>query len=146
MHTLHMTKKLDTTETGSSLGDKRRTRAYLKEFGPAMILYVVAIFGTSALGTDTTAKKVIFLAATTVPLLLATVAVVRQVGRSDEYQRLIAYRSMAIAFAVTMVTSVFIALITSAGFTVNPRLTSWVPFLVGMFTWGALGCFGSKRQ
>jgi type IV secretory pathway VirB6-like protein len=81
-----------------------------------------------------------------VPLLVASIAVVRHVGRSDEYQRLITYRALATAFAVTMVTSVFIALVTSAGFTVNPGLTSWVPFLVGMFTWGALGCFGSKRQ
>jgi hypothetical protein len=111
-----------------------------------MFLYVVAIFGSSALGRDTTSKKVIFVVATTVPLVLATIAVVRHVRRSDEYQRLLTYRALAIAFAVTMVTSVVIALVTSAGFTVNPELTSWVPFLVGMFTWGALGCFGSKRQ
>lgn len=37
MHTLHMTKKLDTDDTAPSAGDIRRKRAYFKEFAPSNV-------------------------------------------------------------------------------------------------------------
>jgi hypothetical protein len=52
-----MTKKLDSSDVGVSVGDQRRKRAYLREFAPAMVLYVVAVFVSVTIGRDTAAKK-----------------------------------------------------------------------------------------
>ncbi len=131
-----MTNKLDSSDKGVSLGDKRRKRAYLKEFAPAMALYVIAIFTASAIGRDTAAKKALFVGATFIPILLVVIAVVRHVRRLDEFERLMTYRGMSIGFGVAMVTSVFFALMSSAGVKFDAGWAGWVPFMTGMTTWG----------
>jgi hypothetical protein len=133
-----MTNKLDSDDKGVSLGDKRRKRAYLKEFGPAMALYTIAIFSAAAIGRDTTAKKAFFVTATFLPVLLSAWAIIRQLRRQDEFERLMAYRAMSIAFGVTMLTSVFLALMTSADVKVSSDLAAWAPFMTGMTTWGLI--------
>jgi hypothetical protein len=134
--TIYMTNKLDSSDRGESLGDKRRKRAYLKEFAPAMTLYVIAIFTASAIGRDTTAKKALFVSATYIPILMIVVAIVRHIRRQDEFERLMTYRGMSIGFGVAMLTSVFFALMSSAGVAFDAAWAGWIPFMTGMTTWG----------
>lgn len=133
-----MTNKLDRLDRGSSLGDKQRKRAYLREFVPAMVLYIMAIGATSAIGRDTTPKKVLFLCATFVPVLLVAIAIFRHIRRLDDFEKLMIFRAMAIGFGLAMVTSIFFALASSAGLEFNPDLSAWAPFMIGMTAWGVL--------
>jgi hypothetical protein len=133
-----MTKKLDSSDVGVSLGDRRRQRAYLKEFAPAMALYVVAVFVTATIGVDTVAKQALFVSATFVPALMQVAVIVRHLKRLDEFERVVTYRAMAISFGVAMVVSIFIALLASAGVEVNSKVAGWAPFMTGMTTWGVL--------
>jgi hypothetical protein len=141
-----MTNKLDKQDRGVSLGEQRRNRAYYKEFGPAMAAYVCAVFVGVLIGNETPWKRVLFVAITFVPVLVGCVAMVRHVRRVDEFERLQVYRAMAISFGFTMVTSILLALITSAGIRLPVELLAWVPFTVGMTIWGAIAIMRSAGR
>jgi hypothetical protein len=140
IHTQCMTNKLYSSDAdaGVSLGDRSRKRAYLREFLPVMVLYVIAVVVTVTIGRDTNAKKTIFVVATFIPILMGVVVIVRHLKRLDEFERIVTYRAMAVSFGVAMVVSVFIALFASSGLHVDSKIAAWAPFMVGMSTWGVL--------
>ena len=95
MHAHNMTSNLDIT-AGSSNGDRRRHRAYLREFVPGMVLYAVLLVVALAIGRGSTAGKVLIVLVPLLPFTLVTRAVVRAVGRLDDYQRYVTLRSLAV--------------------------------------------------
>jgi heme/copper-type cytochrome/quinol oxidase subunit 4 len=133
-----MTKKLDSSDVGVSVGDRNRKRAYLREFIPAVALYVIAVVVTVTLGVDSNVKKAVFVVATFVPILMGVVAIARHLKRLDEFERTVTYRAMAVAFGAAMIVSVFIALLASSGLQIDSKVAAWAPFMVGMSTWAVL--------
>jgi hypothetical protein len=133
-----MTNKLDKQDRGVSLGEQRRNRAYYKEFGPAMAAYVVAVILGTTIGRDTPTKKVFFVVATFIPVLLGGLAIIRHIRRVDEFERLVTYQALAHSFGSAMVTSIFLALLTSADIHLPVQMVAWSPFIAGMTTWGFL--------
>jgi heme/copper-type cytochrome/quinol oxidase subunit 4 len=133
-----MTKKLDSSDVGVSVGDRNRKRAYLREFIPAVALYVIAVVVTVTVGVDSNVKKAVFVVATFVPILMGVVAIARHLKRLDEFERTVTYRAMAVAFGAAMIVSVFIALLASSGLQIDGKVAAWAPFMVGMSTWAVL--------
>jgi hypothetical protein len=116
-----MTRDLDTDgrdEPRTSFGDRRRNRRFYKELGFAFVLEVALFAGAIAvIFTKGTVIRKSFGAALllTVPLLVAligiAVVVIRHIGRLDDYQRMMTYRSLAIAFGLTLMSCVLLFLL-----------------------------------
>lgn len=73
----------------------------------------------------------------------AMVLVVRAVGRARELDRLISVESISIAFFATMIGSLTYALLEV--WVKAPRLSMWVPWSIGMFTWGLATALFQRR-
>lgn len=69
-----------------------------------------------------------------IPVLWIMIALVRHIRRIDELQRGIVQLSLAIAFAATMLIAFTIALLSTAGVTV--QYPEWWVFIGGMGIWG----------
>lgn len=116
--------------------DRRVGAAYARDFGPAVIGYVVVIFAVTLLvDFDPAAWWEIALALTPViPALWGVRAVVRHLGRIDEMQRDIHLSAMAFGFGVSMVVSLTVGFLAMAGLDTN-RWGPWVIYAAGMAAW-----------
>jgi hypothetical protein len=133
-----MTNTLDKNEKGSSKGDRKRGLQYTKEFVPIMLLYTAAILTSSKIGDDTQPKKWIGTILPMIPITLVAWVVARHVKRLDEYARLQVYKSLAVSFGVTMVTTLFCSFLAFNKLVVDEPMLVMAPFLVGMTFWGLL--------
>jgi len=99
------------------------TRSYLKEFGAAMIAYVVVLF-LSIWAIDThhgSPWRYPVALLPMIPAAFALVAVVRHLGRLDELQRRIQFEALAFAFGGTALVTFGYGFVENAGF----RHLSW---------------------
>jgi hypothetical protein len=135
-----MTNRLDSEEVGFSRGDHLRKRSYLREFGPAMALYVGTIVVTTSLGVDRSWKQWLFVGLNMLPVLLMAWAILRHLRRLDEFERLKTMEAMTVGFGVAMVTALGCALTASAGIGISALVAAWAPFMAGMAAWGLLAC------
>ena len=137
-----MTSDLDSRR--HSDGDRARSRAYAREFAPAMGAYAVVLVAVVVLG-DLDGDSPWRFAWALLPLLpvLAVVrAVVRALRRSDEYAQLVQLRALAAGFAVAMLACVALGLLGAAGLVVPAA--PWTAFGAGMLTWGVAAGVGSR--
>ena len=122
-----MTRTLDTAQ-----GDRQRGLAYHRDFWPGMIGYgvVLAIVITWG-GLDETSPWRFVWAA--LPALWVLRAVVRHLGRIDDYQRQLVLRGLSVGFGTGMIASL------TAGFAMIAGLTwigmPWVIYGAGMTGW-----------
>ena len=130
-----MTSDLDTR--GPSNGDRARSRAYLRDFAPAMAAYtvvVVAVGTWGGLGGDSPWRYAWALLPV-LPVGLVVRAVARGLRRSDEYARLLQLRALAVSFAAAMLASVALGMLAIAGAPLSAELLPWLVFGAGMLTW-----------
>ena len=135
-------------EPTMSEGDRRRSRAYLREFLPGMIGYVVAIAVIVAVVDEqaTTTNRLLVLLPL-LPSLWAMRAIVRMIGRSDELVRSVHYRAMSVGFGAAMMTAMAAGLFSIPGDTeLFGRLAPWLIFSVGMMGWGLASGLLASRQ
>ena len=69
-----------------------------------------------------------------VPALWGVRAIVRQLSRADEYQRMVQLESMATGFGVAMVASITLGFVGAAG--TATVAGGWIVYSLGMFAWG----------
>ena len=118
--------------------ERRAARAYLREFIPAMVGYVLVLGTIIVLVDFRTAGAWRYPVALlpVIPALWGMRAVSRHLGRIDEMQRALQVGAMAAGFGVAMITSITIGFLAVAGLNTN-RWGTWVIYGAGMLTWGA---------
>lgn len=127
-----MTSHLDSDR---SVGDRRRSLAYHKEFWPAIVAYLLLLPVVLRWGhlDGTSSWRYLWALLPVLPLVWVVAAVVRHLGRIDDYQRLVLLRGVAAGFALAMVGAVAIGFLALAGF--RPVFAPWVVFGLGMTGW-----------
>ena len=130
-----MTSDLDTR--GPSNGDRARSRAYLRDFAPAVAAYVVAIVAVGAWGglDGDSPWRYAWALLPLAPVALVVRAVVRALRRSDEYARLLLLTDLAVSFAAAMLAAVALGMLAIAGAPLPAQLLPWLVFGAGMLTW-----------
>ena len=126
-----MTNDLDTRASG----DRRRSRAYLVEFGIGMAAYFVLLAAAIPLASAAPVGPMRGLLAL-LPLAAVAwvaVAVVRHLHRIDERQRLQTLEGLGVGFVVAMLTAVALGLLAPFGLTVPA--SPWCIYAAGMLAW-----------
>lgn len=119
--------------------EKQITRAYLREFFGAMLVYMLLLVAANKLGRpmgDGMARTVA-LASPMIGVLLVIWAIARHFRRVDEFIRMYTLENMAIAAAVTGGLTFTYGFLENAGY---PLLSMFVvmPLLFGV--WGLVTC------
>lgn len=110
-----------------------------------MAAYVVVLAAVVVLG-DLDGDSPWRFAWTLLPVLPAawTVRVVlRHVRRVDEYQRLLLLESLAVGFAVAMLSALTLGFLAFAG--LQPAATAWIVYGAGMLAWAVTGAVTGRR-
>ncbi len=137
-----MTSELDSKR---SEGDRAKARAYNREFWTGMAAYalvLVAVLSWGGLDGDSP-WRFVWALAPVLPAAWMVRAVFRHVRRVDEYQKLLLIQSLAVGFAVAMLTSISLGFLAIAGL----RLADapWIVYGAGMLGWGLTGvCVGRR--
>ncbi|MES2759226.1 MAG: hypothetical protein V4693_17785 [Pseudomonadota bacterium] len=120
--------------------EKKVARAYLREMGLAMLVYVVLLVGAIKLGRPMPdgALRTAILCAPMIGFLLAIWAIGRHLGRIDEYQRRVMLDTVAIGAAVTAAVTFTYGFLETAGF---PRLSMFAVWPIMGASW-LLVCLG----
>jgi hypothetical protein len=108
-------------------------RTYLKEFGVAMLAYLIVLALSMAFvnaNPGSTWRFVVVLAPV-VPALFVVLAVVRHVRRLDELQRRIQLEALALAFPSSALVTFSYGLLQQAG--LPPLNWTWVWLVMGSF-------------
>ncbi len=136
-----MTSALDRS---GSTGDRARTRAYLREFVPGMVAYVVLLTAAVSWGhlDGQSPARFAWALLPVLPALWVVRAVVRHVGRLDDYQRLLLLQSLAVGFALAMVAALTVGFLGLAGLSLP---AGWVVYVVGMLGWLVAGAVAQRR-
>ncbi|WP_369053233.1 hypothetical protein [Kineococcus terrestris] len=137
-----MTSTLDTT--GRSRGDRARTRAYARDFVPAMAGYVVAIAAVTVWGglDGDSPWRFAWALLPVLPVLAVVRAVVRALRRSDEYAQLVQLRGLAVGFAVAVVACVVLGMLQLAGLVVP--VAPWLVVGAAMTSWAVAAAVASR--
>lgn len=138
-----MTSNLDST--APSTGDRRRRRAYLVEFVPGMVAYVLVLAAALAWGgfDGDSPARFVWALLPVVPMVWVAVAVVRHVRRLDGYQRERTLTALATGFAVAMLAALALGILQSAGLRLEGS-GFWI-YGAGMLTWAVGAAVGSGR-
>jgi len=138
-----MTSDLD--NSGSSRGDRARTRAYLIDFLPGIIGYLAVLALVVAFGNLDGSSPWRFLWAVlpVIPALWCLRAVARHIGRIDDYQQRLLLKGIGIGFGVAMITAVTIGFLGIAG--METRFAGWIIFVAGMLGWIVGAAVSAKR-
>lgn len=78
------------------------------------------------------------------PALWVVRAVVRHLGRLDDYQRRLQLRGLAVGFGVAMMTALTLGLLEVAGLAIGYGLTGWIVYGLGMVSWGVAVGLGDR--
>jgi hypothetical protein len=119
--------------------EKKVARAYHRELGLAMAVYIVLLFSAIRFGrpmADGTLRTIVLL----MPMIgfgLAIWAIARHVSRIDEYMRRSMLETFAIAAAITAAVTFSYGFLETAGF---PRISMFTVWPVMGTAWG-LVCF-----
>lgn len=126
-----------------SRADRTRRQAYLKEFVPAMVAYAVVLSAVLAAVDPDARFAWAWMLVPMLPCLWVIRAVARDLGRADEYSRLVQLEAMAVGFGVAMAASLTMMFLAAGG--VSTRTAGVIPFCAGMFAWG-LAAYALKRR
>jgi len=137
-----MTSDLDNGRTAS---DRTKARAYNRDFWPGMVGYAIVLVAVLNWGglDGHSPWRFIWALAPVLPAAWMVRAVFRQVQRVDEYQKLLLIQSLAVGFAVAMLTSISLGFLAIAGLQLADA--PWIVFGAGMLGWGLTGvCVGRR--
>jgi hypothetical protein len=128
-----MTSKLDKGE--GSRGDRARARAYLKDFLPGvigyfLILLVVLVFGDL---DGTSPGRFLWALLPVIPAIWVVRALIRHLGRIDDFQRGRLLQGIAVGFAVAMISAITLGFLGIAG--LDMRFAGWIIYVAGMAGW-----------
>lgn len=127
-----MTSKLDTSPGPA---ERARTRRFATQFGLAFLAYVVVLVASLIWGDwgGTSQWRILWVLAPALPIVAVAIILIRYVSASDEMEAILTYKSLAVAFAVTMLSAVVIGLLDIANFDVPGA--GWWLYSIGMATW-----------
>jgi hypothetical protein len=110
---------------------------YIAEMSAAFLLYALVLVVSIDVGfpMHKGIGRTLLLVSPTLPFLLVVWAVARQFRRMDEYVRLIALESIAMAFGVTAGWVVTYGFMENAGY---PRLSMFTVWMVMMSAWAVI--------
>ncbi len=116
--------------------DRRNSKAYLREFLPAIVGYVVTLGAAIAVVNLDTAGWWRYLAVLlpVLPVLWGIRAVARHLARIDEYGRSVQLEGMAFGFGASMAASVTIGFLSIGGLD-TAIWGPWVIYVTGMLGW-----------
>jgi hypothetical protein len=142
-HAVAMTSNLDST--GSSRGDRARTRAYLRDFLPGMIGYlaVLALVVTFGKLDGSSPWRFLWAVLPVIPALWCLRAVARHIGRIDDYQQRLLLQGIGVGFGVAMITAATVGFLGIAG--MDTRMAGWIIFAAGMLGWIVGAALSAKR-
>jgi len=128
-----MTSSLDTKTP--SAGDRKRSRAYQRDFWPGMVGYGVALAAVLAWGDldGSSGWRYVWAAVPVLPALLVVRAVARHLSRVDDYQRLLTLQALAVGFGTAMAASVTLGFLGIAGLPMTS--VGWIVYGAGMGGW-----------
>ncbi len=137
-----MTSSLDTS---SSTGDRARGWAYQRDFWPGIVGYAVVLSLVLTLGglDGTSGWRYVWAVLPVVPALWVVRAVLRHVGRVDDYQRLLLLQGLGTGFAVAMIAALTVGFLGIAGLDV--RAGGWFVYGAGMLGWALAGAVAHRR-
>lgn len=126
-----MTSKLDTR----SIGERRRSRIWLREFTIGMTAYLVLLVAAILLASTMAPGPARWLVALLPLAAVAWVAasVARHLRRVDERERLQTLQGLAVGFVVAMLSAVALGLLEPFGLAV-PAGPWWI-YAAGMLAW-----------
>ena len=138
-----MTSNLDKPEP--SRGDRDRARAYLREFVPGMVGYLLVLVLVITFGglDGTSSWRFVWALLPAVPLVWVVIAVIRHLRRVDEFQQRLLLQGFAAGFGVAMGAAVTMGLLEAAG--LQSQMTPWIIFGAGMFGWGIASIAAGRR-
>lgn len=117
-----------------SEADKQQRNSYLREFIPAIALFVVLqVLVEINVDTNTTGAR-LWVLLPVLPMIGVAVALYRAVQRADEYGRIVMLECMALGFGTSMITAMALGFLGGVG--VAWTFAGWLVFGVGMTTWG----------
>ncbi len=117
--------------------ERDATRKYLLEIGGAMALYIVVLFFalTTAQKLEPGVGRTVLMLSPMIPIALALWAVLRQLRRSDEFQRLRSLEALSIAGGITAGFSLTYGFLEGAGY---PKLGMFVVWCVFCGSWAVV--------
>jgi hypothetical protein len=139
-----VTRRLDNPR--SSAGDRARARAYLRDFVPGIVGYVVVLLAVVTwgdLGGDS-GWRFGWVLLPVLPMLWVVRAVVRHLRRVDEYGRLVLLRGLAGGFVVAMVSAMTVGFLEIGGLRLPPGGAGWSVYGAGMVGWLVTGAVASR--
>jgi hypothetical protein len=131
-----MTRELDSPRW--SAGDRARSRAYLRDFVPGIVGYVVVLLAVLTWGhlDGDSGWRFVWVLLPVLPSLWVVRAVVRHLRRIDEYGRLVQLRGLAGGFVVAMISALTVGFLEVAGLSLPHGLPGWLIYTAGMVGWG----------
>jgi hypothetical protein len=138
-----MTSNLDRGDR--SRGDQARAAAYLRDFLPGIVGYLVVLVVVLRFGNldGTSGWRYLWAVLPVVPMLWVLRAVSRHLRRVDDYQQRLLLRGLGVGFAVAMFSAVTVGFLGIAG--MDMRLSGWIIYGAGMLGWLVAAAFAAKR-
>lgn len=113
----------------------RTGRRYNRQFGAAMVLYVLLLVLSQVLDAERGTPLAVALAVLPIlPLLWIVVALLGHLRRIDEMQRQLLVKSLAAGFGGAMLVAVTVGMLRIGGLDVP--MPEWIVFSGGMSAWG----------
>ncbi len=128
-----MTSDLDTARR--SAGGRSRATAYLRDFLPGILGYIVVLALVGAFGDldGETPTRFGWAMLPVVPAVWLGWAVLRHLRRVDEYEQVVLLRGLSVGFAVAMLAAVVLGMLAVAG--LDLLIAPWLVFAAGMTSW-----------
>lgn len=119
--------------------EKRISRTYLREFGSAMLVYMLLLVAANKMGRPMAdgLARTLALASPMIGVLLVIWAIARHFRRVDEFIRLFMLENIAIAAAVTAGLTFTYGFLENAGF---PLRSMFIVMPVMFGIWGIVTC------
>jgi hypothetical protein len=138
-----MTSELDSRQR--SEGDRAKARAYGREFWPGMVAYALVLSAALTWGglDGHSPWRFVWALAPVLPAAWTVRAVSRHVRRVDEYQKLLLLQSVAVGFAVAMLTAITLGFLAIAGLELVEA--PWIVYGAGMVGWALTGICAGRR-
>jgi hypothetical protein len=138
-----MTRSLDGRRR--SEGDRAKARAYNREFWPGMAAYMLVLAAVIIWGglDGHSLWRFVWALAPVLPAAWTVRVVFRHVRRVDEYQRLLLLQSLAVGFAVAMLSAITLGFLGIAGLPL--AYAPWIIYGAGMLGWALTAICAGRR-
>lgn len=124
-----------TLDTSPGPVQRQRTRRFVTQFVLAFLAYGIVLTASLIWGDWESENpwRVVWALAPMLPIIAVAAILIRWVATADEYEVIQSCKSLAVAFAVTMLTATTIGFL---GFTgIDVLGAGWWIYSIGMFTW-----------